>query len=386
MNENENSKPLISLIIPTRERADTLLFAIKTALDQDSNSYEVIISDNFSQDNTKEIVQGFNDSRLVYLNTDKRLSMYDNFEFALNHAKGEYTIFIGDDDAIMPHAIDKLQNTIKNKSDYSVFCWHKPIYLWPKGGQDASIWILPFNTRLYEVDLKKRAKFVISMGGTGCGLLPSIYHCLVKKSVLEEIKKQTGRVFHSTTPDIGTAFALPVFLDKALNVDYLVTITGQSPKSNSVTTYTKGDQLNTRTFLGEYNGYKIHRTLFPGIDPVANLMPDTILVAMDKFPKFYSGMKFNYNAMWARLLKSSNDYSLGLTITKIIQKRKQISQYHNFNSIKFLFYCIFWKLPDLYRQLSHKNVELGPFTKKVPDNISDFVKQLAIYEKSRKIK
>ena len=100
--DNQHTKPFISVIIPTRERADTLLFAIKTAFDQNSDDYEVIVSDNFSQDNTKEVVESFSDPRLVYVNSGRRLSMCDNYEFGLEHARGEYIIFIGDDDAIMP--------------------------------------------------------------------------------------------------------------------------------------------------------------------------------------------------------------------------------------------------------------------------------------------
>ena len=142
MNNNQTSKILISLIIPTRERVETLPFAIKTALDQKSCNYEVLVSDNFSADNTKEVVQSFNDSRLIYINTGKRLSMCDNFEFALEHARGKYVIFIGDDDGVMPGAIDKLETTIQSKPS-SVYCWPKPIYLWPKNDKSAVVWSLP---------------------------------------------------------------------------------------------------------------------------------------------------------------------------------------------------------------------------------------------------
>ncbi len=42
--------PLISVIVPTRERAETLVFTLRSAIDQELTSYEVVVSDNFSQD------------------------------------------------------------------------------------------------------------------------------------------------------------------------------------------------------------------------------------------------------------------------------------------------------------------------------------------------
>ena len=56
----------LSIIIPTRERSDTLFFTIKTIIEQDYDNYELIISDNASQDNTYEIVKNFKDKHIIY--------------------------------------------------------------------------------------------------------------------------------------------------------------------------------------------------------------------------------------------------------------------------------------------------------------------------------
>lgn len=380
---------MISVIIPTRERADTLLFAIRTALDQDSDDYEVIVSDNFSRDNTKEVVQSFNDPRLVYVNSGRRLSMCDNYEFALEHARGEYVIFIGDDDAIMPGAIDKLQATIKSKPSL-VYCWRTPLYTWPKNGQKAFVYYLSPDTPPFEVGLKKLARrFVVEMRvGEG---LTSVYHGAVAKCILNIIRKQTGRVFHSTQPDVFTQFAIPAFSDTAINVGYNVTVHGRSPKSNSAVAYDKDSRVNTEKMIQEYGDYKIHPSLFPGIDPLANVIPDAVLVAMDKFPQLYDGLHFNYNAWWASMIQEAGYFKWNISIKEIIQKRRQISHYHPFSVLQFLKYCIIYKSVDLYsyrnpaalyRSFLKKIMKIGPFSRNVPDNISDFVKQFADYQKN----
>lgn len=382
MNIEQNSKLFISLIIPTRERAETLLFAIKTALDQKSDAYEVIVCDNFSQDNTKQVVQSFNDPRLIYVNPGKRLSMSDNWEFALEYAKGDYVIFIGDDDAVMPGAIDKLQNTIQDKPS-QVYFWPRTVYTWPKNNQKASVSCLLLDAYPSGINLKKLAKFIISIGGGRSTFLPSVYYSAVKKDILYMMKKQTGRVFHSTQPDIFLALSIPAFADYAVNTGYTVTVVGQSPKSNSgVIFYGRDGVQNYEKFMKEYGNYKINPTLYPGVNVLANLLPDTMLIAMEKYPQLYENMHFNYNAAWAYMLQHSKYFKWDVTMKEILQKRRQIRQYHPFSVLQFFKYYILYKSAALYRDIFSKAADLGPFSKDVPDNISDFVKRLADYQLS----
>ncbi len=393
MNNNQPTKPFISVIIPTRERADTLLFAIKTALNQKSSDYEVIVSDNFSQDNTKKVVESFNDPRLVYVNSGKRLSMCDNYEFGLDHAKGEYVIFIGDDDAIMPGAIDALARTIKSNPGL-VYSWPMPLYIWPKDERKASVHYVSANTRPFKTDLKKLAKRFIAVMRES-GQLPSVYHGAVAKSVIDKIRKQAGRVFCSTQPDVFTSFAIPVFCDTALNVGYAVTVSGRSPKANSAVGYGKDSRINTEKMIQEYKDYKFHSSLFSNIDPLANVIQDAILVAMDKFPQFYRGVDFNYNAMWAFIVSQAVFFKWNVSIKEIIQKRRQIRQHHSFSVFQFLTYCVINKFVAwysyrnpvaLYHSFLRKFTKSSPFAQNVPDNIYDFAGQLANYQKEHRHK
>ena len=58
---NKNIK--FSIVVPTCERASTLRFTLKTIIEQDYDNLQIIVSDNFSNDETKEVVQSFSDSR-----------------------------------------------------------------------------------------------------------------------------------------------------------------------------------------------------------------------------------------------------------------------------------------------------------------------------------
>ena len=97
----------ISIIIPTRERAMYLGASIRTALNIEDDNIEVIVADNASTDNTREVVEAETDPRLVYLPSERRMSMRENFNRSLNASSGDYVIFIGDDDSIVVEVRDK---------------------------------------------------------------------------------------------------------------------------------------------------------------------------------------------------------------------------------------------------------------------------------------
>ena len=64
-----DKKPLVSIIIPTYNRAEFLPRAVQSALDQTYTNIEIIIVDDCSPDNTKEVVKAYQkkDKRIQYL-------------------------------------------------------------------------------------------------------------------------------------------------------------------------------------------------------------------------------------------------------------------------------------------------------------------------------
>jgi len=373
---NNRGNPLLSVIIPTRERAETLRYTLRTALDQRSPNFEVLVSDNFSQDNTAQVVKSFSDPRLRVINPGQRLSMSDHWDFALLHARGDYILFIGDDDGIVPGALDQLEASIL-RTRCLVYCWPRPIYNWPMDGKPANVVYLPPTTEPSEIDLEDLARLAASTGGWN-RFIPCMYHSAVAKSIPDSIREKTGRVFHSTQPDVFMSMAIPVFADKAIDVGYHVSAAGQSEKANSGINQRAGRHEYFNEFIQEYGGYKIHPTLFPEIPLGLNLSPDSLLVAMDKFPEFYRGMKFNYDAMWAGLIRDNSIvYRYRFGALDVLQKRQQIQRYHPFRLSRFLFYLTFQQSLRLRARMLARVRTSPRLVQPPPDNIFDFVKILS---------
>jgi glycosyltransferase involved in cell wall biosynthesis len=374
---SNRGNPLLSVIIPTRERAETLLYTLRTALDQSSQNFEVIVSDNFSQDNTAQVVRSFSDPRIQLINPGRRLSMSDHWDFALLHAAGDYVMFLGDDDGTVPGALDKLETSILTTHSL-VYCWPRPIYVWPMDGKPARVVFLPPITQASEVNLESLAKFAVSMGGWRYVRIPCMYHSAVAKRIPDSIRQQTGRVFHATQPDVFMSMAIPVFAKTASDLGYYISVTGQSEKSNSGIAGKPDRHEHFDRFIQEYGDYKIHPTLCPEIPIGLNLTPDSLLVAMDKFPNFYGGMKFNYDAMWACLFRDKPlVLKYQLRRMDIIRKTRQIRRYHPFHVSRFLLYSAFHESLELRRRTLSRIPKYRGLANHPPDNIYDFVQTLS---------
>lgn len=368
----------LSLIIATRERADTLGYTLQTALDQSSNDFEILVSDNASEDETRSVVQSLAelDSRLRYIKTNERLSMCDNYEFALEHARGTYVVFIGDDDAVMPGALDRLIMELRAADSATIFMWPLHVYDWPVGDEPAKIAHLSSVTRRRMLNLKSTGRYVVSVGGWRHGHLPSPYHCAVPRRLLEELRIRTGRVFHSTQPDVFTAMALPAFADEAIDVGYVVTLNGRSARSNGRGFVAVSARGNIERFIREYRDYRFHPSLCSEFPASANMIPDAVLLAKDMFPEVYGETSFNYDAMWAYLCRLRF-----VSYRAIWNRRHEIRKRHPFHLVRFFRYALIQEAAILRRRLLTWLVQRRESADQAtPANIRAFVVELAARE------
>ncbi|HJX30341.1 MAG TPA: glycosyltransferase family 2 protein [Thermodesulfobacteriota bacterium] len=102
--------PQVSVIIPTYNRAHLLSRAIKSALDQTFQDFEIIIVDDASTDDTDKLVASFHDSRIRYIQHEKNHGGGAARNSAIKQAQGDYLAFLDSDDEWLP---DKLEKQMK---------------------------------------------------------------------------------------------------------------------------------------------------------------------------------------------------------------------------------------------------------------------------------
>jgi glycosyltransferase involved in cell wall biosynthesis len=98
--------PLVSVSIATRDRADLLEDALSSILCQTVQDFEVIIIDDGSTDNTREVVESFNDPRFRYFYQEAAgISAARNK--ALDVSRGRFTAVMDDDDIMPPWRLER---------------------------------------------------------------------------------------------------------------------------------------------------------------------------------------------------------------------------------------------------------------------------------------
>lgn len=107
-------KPFFSIIIPTYNRASNLQFALYCIFRQNFSDFEIIISDNCSTDNTKDIISKLKDKKIHYFRNKINLNLALNIKNAMKHAKGKYIFLHGDDDILFyPDSLRKIYEKIR---------------------------------------------------------------------------------------------------------------------------------------------------------------------------------------------------------------------------------------------------------------------------------
>ena len=119
-----SNKPLVSIGLPTYNRALTLRRAIESALTQDYPNIELVISDNASTDETEAICLEAcrSDGRVKYLRQQKNHGAVTNFREVLKQSRGEFFMWLSDDDWLGQSYVGRCLEVLLERPDYSLVC------------------------------------------------------------------------------------------------------------------------------------------------------------------------------------------------------------------------------------------------------------------------
>ena len=121
----ENKQPLLSICIPTFNRACFLEGSLKCFEEQlhdvDGSEIELYVSDNCSEDYTPQVVQSAIQRGLpiTYNRNEQNLGADRNFLHCMQKASGKYIWLLGDDDLLKPHMVKYILDQLRNH-DYGL--------------------------------------------------------------------------------------------------------------------------------------------------------------------------------------------------------------------------------------------------------------------------
>jgi len=121
-----------SVLLPTRNRLELLKYAVETVRRQDYADWEIIISDNYSEQDIAGYVKSLQDPRIKYYRTESFIPVTDNWNNALEKSSGDYVTMLGDDDCLMKGYFTALLGLI-NKYDHPDFIYNSAfLYAYPR--------------------------------------------------------------------------------------------------------------------------------------------------------------------------------------------------------------------------------------------------------------
>lgn len=156
-------QPKISICIPTYNRKEYLLQAIESSLAQRYENFEVVVVDDGSTDGTREMMQSIRDDRIRYIRNDENRGRSYTRNRCIEEAKGEYILWLDDDDALTDDILDQYMLLLNSYNDLDV------IYGIYREFDNNRIIINPIDFYLNNIDLMNRIFIMgcpIPHGGT----------------------------------------------------------------------------------------------------------------------------------------------------------------------------------------------------------------------------
>ena len=224
--------PLLSIIIPTKDRYKYLKILISLIDSYNLSELELIIQDNTS-DNTEilKFLELKTRTYIKYFHNKESIPISKNVDLAIQNSNGEYVCFIGDDDGVLPNIV----NCVKWMKVNSIDALRSGIvvYNWPdfigfnKNSINGELIIDNFSNEIIEKNSLKALKQLANRGFKNLNSIPKLYQGIVKRSCLDEIFKIGKTYTPGPSPDMATAVALSFVVKKFVISNIPVIIIGQ---------------------------------------------------------------------------------------------------------------------------------------------------------------
>lgn len=104
-----NTSPLVSVLIPSFNHASYVADAIRSVLEQTYQSWQIVVVDDCSHDDSVAIIERFDDPRITLIRNDRNRGINPTLARAFAASTGEFIDVLASDDMLLP---DKLERQV----------------------------------------------------------------------------------------------------------------------------------------------------------------------------------------------------------------------------------------------------------------------------------
>jgi glycosyltransferase involved in cell wall biosynthesis len=111
-------EPLVSIVLPTYNRAHFLRQSIRSVVDQEYENWELLVIDNNSTDDTDDVITYFSDDRIKLYKINNEGLIGRSRNLGIKQSKGEWIAFLDSDDYWFPNKLSASLEICSNKVDF----------------------------------------------------------------------------------------------------------------------------------------------------------------------------------------------------------------------------------------------------------------------------
>jgi glycosyltransferase involved in cell wall biosynthesis len=244
-----------SVLLPTRNGASLLENCVRSVLEQDYKDMELVVSNNASDDGTRELLDAFgSDPRLRVVHLEEPVNVTENWNVALAHSRGERILLIGDDDLLLQGYFERVDWLLAEHADPDVLSYNAYAFAYPGfGGSPDSHFADPFFPldgripRDAPIPGELRRTIVREMFRFAFSMPLNMQTTIVARSAFSDLE---GDLFVPPFPDFYAINALLLRSERWVATDERLLVVGVSPKSFGRSLHSPAEQARGVDYLG----------------------------------------------------------------------------------------------------------------------------------------
>lgn len=226
-----------SVLLPTRNRLEYLRYAVETIRRQDDADWEIVISDNCSEDNIAGYVQSLADHRVKYFRTQTFVPATENWNNALDRSTGDYVVMLGDDDGLLPGYFSTFKRAFQTFPDPDFVYTSAYFYAYPGVIPNFPAGFLQRDrnrvfpeTEPFWLERKRAISLTRGYLNFRMPVASNMQFSLISRRMIKELCRK-GPFFHSPYPDFYATPTLFLVSNRTLIYPHPMVIVGITPKS-----------------------------------------------------------------------------------------------------------------------------------------------------------